>query len=170
MNIAHTLNAIEDFIEEELNTFRFDTKVENVKRSPQVYQGYIPPKKNTKERNNNDEDDIYPHVMIRFIQKKSSAQDGSIAVFRVYIGTYSKDIVNGWRDPLIIMEVLERRLIERQDIGASTLVGEIDYYLFEEQAEPFYHGFMEFTLKLPTINNNKDTEGSNVLDDYIFED
>lgn len=159
MNIIDTLNEIEAFLKYELKELKFPTK-NNQENTPQIFQGYLPPKINV--RNREDELNYYPFVIVRFLSNEDSLNEGDdISHFRLAIGTYNEDEHLGWKDTVTLMQFIKRRLKEVQIIGATTITGEINMALYEEQSKPLYHGVMEFTLKNPKISWER-----SVLDGY----
>lgn len=159
MHIMDTLNSLKEFLEEELRELQLSTKVGNV-RAPQVFKGYLPPKVNSRERQD-DDSDFYPFVITRFINNDDELQGENIAHFRLVIGTYSQDEQFGWEDTVTVMDRIKLRLKEVQNVGSATLHGKIESGLFENQKKPLWHGVMDVSLKLPEINWKR-----SVLDDY----
>lgn len=159
MHIRQTLDDLRDFLEEELKDLRLSTKT-GTERAPQVFKGYLPPKVNSRERQDDDAD-FYPFVIVRFIDDDDELNGEDVASFRMVIGTYSQDEQLGWEDTVTVIDRIKLRLKEVQNVGSSTLYGKIESGLFENQKKPLWHAVMDISLKLPSIQWNR-----SVLDDF----
>lgn len=159
MDILDTLNKFKEFLEGELKDLQLCTKTGS-ERPPQVFKGYLPPKVNSRERQDDDAD-FYPFVIARFINNDDEVHGENVANFRLVIGTYSQDEQLGWEDTLLVINRIKLRLKEVQNIGAATLYGKIESGLFENQKKPLWHGVMDVSLKLPAVQWER-----SVLDDY----
>ena len=158
MHVMDTLQAFKEFLEKELQEIRLGTKNGDLK-APEVYKGYLPPKKNGRDRE--DDSDFYPFVIVRFINDDDELHGDNIANFRLVVGTYSQDEQFGWEDTLAVLQRIKLRLKELQEVGSATLYEKIESGIFENQKKPLWHGVMDVSLKLPSIHWER-----NVLDDY----
>src|SRR5690606_28774470 len=94
--ILAMVKSIASFLQKQLSDMRFPSK-DGTEKTPTVYEGYLPPKKNHR-RGETTESDDYPFVIVRFIDDVDEIDKQYIANFRILIGVYNEDEQNGWRD------------------------------------------------------------------------
>jgi len=137
------------FLNEEMKEMRLPTKDENIEKAPTVYDGYLPPKKNSSRRGEDTEPEDYPYVIVRYLGEDDDRVKENVVPLRLIIGTYSKDEQHGWRDTVNVMNRIKMSICKKQVFGAASLTGTISIGLFEEQAKPMWHGVMEVPFNLP---------------------
>ncbi|EON70402.1 hypothetical protein [Lysinibacillus sphaericus] len=162
MDSLNITDEIVSFLTDALAETQLQTKDENVCKSPAVYDGYLPPKKNTRRGEEDKEQDYYPFVIVRFLFEQDALYKQNTMKFKFLIGTYSKDERQGWRDTLLVMNRIKFALKEAQTIGPADLTGEIESALFEEQMKPMWHGVMEVDFLTPQVQWNGSVAGDGI--------
>jgi len=160
MDSLNMTDELVAFFTKELAETRLQTKDESVLKSPTVYDGYLPPKKNAKRGEEDTEQDDYPYVIVRFLLEEDDLKDENIMNFRFIIGTYSKDERQGWRDTLLVMNRMKFVLKEAGFVGPGQLTGKIESALFEEQMKPMWHGVMEVKFATPIVQWDRSEAGN----------
>lgn len=157
MHSLDITDALVEFLSEALSEMRLQTKDENVWKAPMIFDGYLPPKQNTRARRGEevDEQEDYPFVIVRYLGEEDELFNRNTMQFRFLIGTYSKDEQHGWRDTLNVMNRIKIALKEAHMIGNASLTGKITSTLFEEQMRPMWHGVLEVEFETPQVQINR---------------
>lgn len=158
MHSLDVTDALVEFLVNALSEMSLRTKDENVLKAPTVFDGYLPPKKNARRGEEDNEQEDYPFVIVRYLSEDDELFNQNTIKFRLLIGTYSKDEQHGWRETLGVMNRIKLSLKEAQTVGCANLTGKIESALFEEQMRPMWHGVMEVEFETPQIQWNGSEE------------
>lgn len=94
---------------------------------------------------------FYPHIVSR-LMKGDDTVDASVASVRLYFGTYSEDVTNGWRELFNLMEHTRQALLKKRTIAKRfRLELPIHWEMVEDQPYPAWMGFMDlkYTIAQP---------------------
>lgn len=137
-------------LEEALVNVRLETK-ENATKKPKVELGYLEPLKV-----DDDEKNDFPYVLIRYINGEDREEENEIQI-KLIIGVHSQDS-KGWVDILHIIEVIKQHLLKKKVFEYYVLEHPIKSSIPEEQAYPYFYGFLELKFKIPRIELEGDEE------------
>lgn len=136
-----------EFIKPVVAEFELQTNVAGVKKAPQVIAGYLQEKKPAQKQDPPD----FPYVIVRYLEDTDTG-DGDAATVKVYAGTYSEDIQDGWRDCMNVITRIKEALLEQRFIGG---VFKIEYpvktELPEEQPYPEWVAILTLTVAIPHV-------------------
>lgn len=95
---------------------------------------------------------FYPHIVPRLIKGEDTLDDGSAVTIRMYFGTYSEDVTNGWRELFHLMECTRQALLKKRTIANQfRLLMPIKWEMVEDQPYPAWMGYMDvkYTIGQP---------------------
>lgn len=120
-------------------------------RPPQVFDGYLPPKR-PKDQHNDD----FPYVIARYLNDISS-DDNAVAQVKVLCGVHADDN-RGWHDLLNLTDAIKTHFLSRQYFGECfSIERPLKREFPEEQPAPEWVGWFVFNISIPNIMEvNKD--------------
>ena len=154
MHAIDLVDNLKVFLQEKLNDLELQTKSPEIFKAPTVHGGYLPPKPSRRDRDEENDPDDYPFVIVRFLGHGDKIHDKKTMAARIIIGTYSKDEQNGWRENVNVWNRIELALKEAQAVGPFNLTGQIDFDLFEEQMRPSWHSTAVLEFEAPQIQRD----------------
>lgn len=129
---------------------------------PAVYEGYVPPKNYLYEFGYD-----VPLILVGIDGGNDTGADASVDI-RITCGTYSSGAINkdgqyqfdaeGYADLLYLMNRIKTLLFTANVIkGQTTVRKPLKWGLYEEQAYPFWHGWIAFSASTAVIEADPDT-------------
>lgn len=135
------VDEFKTFVEQVVKNYALETNQETEK-VPQVLTGFLPSK-------HSEYGPDFPFVIVRVL-KGTDASEQSTVTIRLYIGTYSEDEKNGWRDVANIIERIRIELLRQRIIGKRFRVElPIEFEIPEEQPIPEWFGTMAMQVIVP---------------------
>lgn len=101
-------------------------------------------------------EDPFPYIVPRFIKSEDNADSSTVTV-RIYFGTYSDDVMSGWREIMSLMENSRLALLRKQTIAKKfRLQLPLAVEMTEDQPYPEWVGYMTavYTLPMPVEELN----------------
>lgn len=145
MNIEIMIDELVKELQQATKNLQLLTPKGNL-RSPQIYDGYLPPK-NPKDPQSED----FPYVIARYLNDQSE-DDGASAQVKVYCGIYSEDDKQGWRDLLGLMNAIKTHLLSNRFFGQYFEIKlPLKREIPEEQGAPEWVGWFNLTISIPNI-------------------
>ncbi|MEC1744122.1 hypothetical protein [Schinkia azotoformans] len=139
------VDKFKTFVEQVVQNYALETNQETEK-VPQVLTGFLPSKRSAYGPD-------FPFVIVRAL-KGSDASEQSTVTIRLYIGTYSEDEKNGWRDVTNIIERIRTEILKQRVIGKKFKVElPIEFEIPEEQPIPEWFGFMTLQVIVPQVQD-----------------
>lgn len=146
------------FIKPVVAEFDLQTNKKGITKAPQVISGFLAEKMPGDQQDNPD----FPFVIVRFL-KDSDTDESNIAIVRIYVGTYSQDEQNGWRDAMNVTIRIKQALLKQRIIGKQFRVEKpMETEMPEEQPFPEWTVVLTINVTMPQI----DEEGV-ILDDVL---
>lgn len=143
------MDSLKKRIESCVKDFVLKTPSGNFK-SPAVYQQYIPIPEKTTRLSDDDIQELYPNLVIRYL-----GEERNIVDICIIAGTYEKDVNVGWRDTLNIINRIKIDLLKAPMIDLTFSMVEESFVVDipQEQKNPQWVGAAFMQFKLPVIEN-----------------
>jgi hypothetical protein len=143
------MDVLTEKIEQWVAQYRLETTHQGVRKSPQVRQQFLPPKKRKEEEIIPD----YPHVIIRYLGER--IKDGTNrAKIHIIAGTVCDDHQVGFRDVLNVLTRIRNEMLKQSTFGAFELEEEgLSIEIPEEQYAPEWVGYIAAEYIIPTVQN-----------------
>lgn len=127
------------------NHIGFAGKKEDV-RLPKVELGYLPMKERKPGKPQEDPDEDFPYILIRYKEGEDELTEGEVSI-QLLLGAY-RDDETGWKDILNMIEAIRKTLMTQSYFENGTLQYPIKYKIPEEQGIPYFCGIVEvkFTI------------------------
>lgn len=134
------LDALADFLRQANQDYRLED--ETVQDNPLlVVPGYLKRRETATET-------FYPHIAARLI-KGDDTVDGSTASVRLYFGTYSENVADGWRELYNLMEHSRQALLKQRTIASRfRLKLPVHWEMVEDQPYPEWVGTMDLIYEI----------------------
>ncbi|MBO8136800.1 MAG: hypothetical protein H0Z40_01475 [Desulfotomaculum sp.] len=153
------VDKLVEFIETVVTEYNLATNVNGIYKKPQVVAGYL----NEKKPRQQQEPPDYPFIIVRYIKDEDTGEQNTATV-KVYIGTYSEDIQNGWRDCMNVATHIKQALLKEKFIGKAFI---IDYpvktEMPEEQSYPEWFAILTLNVVIPQTQE----EGGYIKDVFV---
>jgi hypothetical protein len=141
------IDKLIEFITPVVSEFELQTNVAGVKKAPQVIAGYL---KEKKPKQNQDPPD-FPYVIVRYLEDIDTEESDG-ATIKVYVGTYSEDEQDGWRDCMNVATRIKEALLEQRFIGGPFKIEyPVKTELPEEQPYPEWVAILTLKVAIPHV-------------------
>lgn len=108
---------------------------------PYVDLGYLPIKERKPGKPQEDPDEDFPYILIRYKDGEDDLEEGQVSV-QILLGAYRND-ETGWKDILNMIEVIRKTLITKPYFKNGSVHYPIKYKIPEEQGIPHFYGLVE---------------------------
>lgn len=123
---------------------------DTTKKIPSVDLGYLPIKERKPGKPQEDPDEDFPYILIRYKEGEDDLEEGQVSV-QILLGAY-RDDETGWKDILNMIEVVRKTLITKSHFKNGALQYPIKYKIPEDQAIPYFHGLVEVKFAVGTYS------------------
>lgn len=154
--LENLLDALKDFIEEELKDYRLPVKQEGWENQPlyrpaDVAEMVMPDPDEDRER--------VPYVELQLLNGKDdwgeSAKMKSTVSVRVIITLYNKDKFEGRMQILYIVQTLRRALLRKGVVGGCfELKSPLEYLVYPDDSEWYHMGEMATIWSIPGVERD----------------
>jgi hypothetical protein len=136
-----------EFIKPVVAEFTLQTNVKGADpKPPQVIGGFL----KDKQPNEKQDPPDFPFVIVRFLEENDNPDENTAQV-RIYVGTYSDDPQNGWRDAMNVAQKIKHHLLSKRYFGSFCAERPFKTTLLEEQPMPEWIVEMTVTVSMPQI-------------------
>lgn len=141
MTAYDLLEELKQVITEGINDhIGFIGKKENMK-IPTVDLGYLPMKERKPGKPQEDPDEDFPYILIRYKEGEDDIEEGEVSI-QLLLGAY-RDDETGWKDILNMIEVIRKTLTTKPLFKNGSLIYPIKYKIPEEQGIPYFCGLVD---------------------------
>jgi len=148
------IDKLIEFLTPVVAEFDLQSNVETVRKAPQVLAGYLPAKLPLQTIPD------FPYVLVRYIED-TDAEDADTAIVKIYVGSYSEDAQDGWRDAMNILTKTKTALMRKRFFGPFKIERPIKTELPEEQPFPEWIAILTLNVTMPHV-----IEEGDCLDDF----
>lgn len=145
MTSVQLVDCLVKFLKDVVKDYNLETKVNGVKKAPEVYAWDLPHKSSK-----SDIVAVFPFIIVRLLTEEDAGEE-NMANIRLIIGTYSEDEQDGWRDLANIATRIKIALKSVQVIDSFALGEKIKFEIFEEQPFPQWFAEMDLSFTIPQV-------------------
>lgn len=96
------------------------------------------------------EENLFPHIIPRFVQGRDEEDGESAIAVRIFFGTYCEDVDTGWQELYNLMETSRIYLLTHRTIANRyRLIMPVSTYVVEPEPYPQWLGYMDVSYSIP---------------------